>query len=455
MAFDEDRRAETIAAEWGIEPDLLDEADWELEPIDSNDGFTIAYFVRFKEDTDRELLNRLGVRPGEFQREISMAAFNEPDDSFDHSRPRPRQQQSGRRAYYIDDRRFTPSQFKKLSDARKVEAMSQWFLARYQDPSNETSYNGREGGFLWTSGGPYDADDELQNEFQDLADFNVIQQAVENVQSDGIYEWAPIRGDYSDDDYDRDLRIREGEEDDGIYSINEPLPDISEFTDEDEEDQTDSFPPLPPGQTYLTDEKGQVLTDERGRGLVVDAPASSSAVGGASMNEYVVNGPAYAGAAFAGSSFVNPLQTGDVRAPVEALRVEMLNRLDQLESILRQNLSVAPNRGHNRPPELLEIEQPVTQEQFREVIASIQEIRRESESRTPNTIIVQAQVSKLRNAANALSIATIFVSGAAVEGIIGQEAGAAYTAHKQLLINALFVAADAVSSWVHALPSIF
>lgn len=40
-------------------------------------------------------------------------------------------------------------------------AIKEWFLARYCDPACETPYNGREGGFLFINGGPYDPADVL------------------------------------------------------------------------------------------------------------------------------------------------------------------------------------------------------------------------------------------------------------------------------------------------------
>lgn len=38
-------------------------------------------------------------------------------------------------------------------------AMREWFLARYCDPAQETPYNGREGGYLFVNGGPYNPAD--------------------------------------------------------------------------------------------------------------------------------------------------------------------------------------------------------------------------------------------------------------------------------------------------------
>jgi len=106
------------------------------------------------------------------------------------------------RVYVIDGVNFTPDEFRELSREQKLEAMITWFYSNYEDPVHRTSYNGREGGFLWNHGGPYDADSELQDEFSDLADLDLIQEAVEEVTSTGTYEWAPTP---SDDDYEQEF----------------------------------------------------------------------------------------------------------------------------------------------------------------------------------------------------------------------------------------------------------
>lgn len=77
--YDDDNSAAAIAAYWGIDVDLLNDATWELELIDGNDGEIYGYLVRFDEDTDEELLLALGVRSGELTREVSASAFEAPD----------------------------------------------------------------------------------------------------------------------------------------------------------------------------------------------------------------------------------------------------------------------------------------------------------------------------------------------------------------------------------------
>ena len=85
----------------------------------------------------------------------------------------------------------------KDSDAIKsVDAMVNWFFERYEDPANGVPYNGREGGYQYIAGGPYDAEDELQNAFDDGTKRidRMIRAAVDRIQNDGC-EWIK-RGEY-------------------------------------------------------------------------------------------------------------------------------------------------------------------------------------------------------------------------------------------------------------------
>ena len=66
-----------------------------------------------------------------------------------------------------------------------------WVHYFYEDPANETPYNGREGGYLYIKGGPYSAEDELRENFEDVVPEDAILVAVEEIQSDGLFDWAP------------------------------------------------------------------------------------------------------------------------------------------------------------------------------------------------------------------------------------------------------------------------
>lgn len=96
----EDDGAEQIAAEWGVSVDALREATWELEEREGNDGEVYGYFVRFDEDNDPSILAELGLKPGEFLREVSINAFDEPDYDRDDSQQHPRR---GRDNGYVED----------------------------------------------------------------------------------------------------------------------------------------------------------------------------------------------------------------------------------------------------------------------------------------------------------------------------------------------------------------
>ncbi|WP_372733044.1 hypothetical protein [Novosphingobium sp.] len=94
-----------------------------------------------------------------------------------------------------------------------VEAMVEWFHANFEDPAQETPYESAEGGYQYIWGGPYDAAEELADAFPD-ADDELIARAVDEIQSDGLFDWAPagIRIQPDDepdnDDYRQPLEAR-------------------------------------------------------------------------------------------------------------------------------------------------------------------------------------------------------------------------------------------------------
>jgi hypothetical protein len=99
----------------------------------------------------------------------------------------------------------TPSQLKRLGKSRQLEYLTSWFHSMYEDPAMETSYNGQEGGYLYNHGGPYDARDEIGGEFDGIVSEEVIEQAIEDVESKGTLDWAPT--------YNHPDRADEGMED--------------------------------------------------------------------------------------------------------------------------------------------------------------------------------------------------------------------------------------------------
>jgi len=80
-------------------------------------------------------------------------------------------------------------------------AMREWFLARYCDPSEETPYNGREGGYLFIHGGPYDPDEVLRARFSGIVDDHLMKEVIDEMYARVGDQWAPIHF-ASHDDYD-------------------------------------------------------------------------------------------------------------------------------------------------------------------------------------------------------------------------------------------------------------
>jgi len=102
---------------------------------------------------------------------------------------------------------------KQAEPEQQRVAMRAWFLARFCDPAHETPYNGREGGYLFVNGGPYDPANELQGRFADVVDDNAIRDVVDEMHVEVGDRWAPVRRGRPDDYDDRfDLeRVASGE----------------------------------------------------------------------------------------------------------------------------------------------------------------------------------------------------------------------------------------------------
>lgn len=88
----------------------------------------------------------------------------------------------------------TPSQLKRLGRSKQVSYLVHWFHGMFEDPQNETPYAMDKESpynyeYIW--GGPYDAADELGDEFGAIVSDEVIQAAIDEVELDGTTEWAP------------------------------------------------------------------------------------------------------------------------------------------------------------------------------------------------------------------------------------------------------------------------
>jgi hypothetical protein len=68
--------------------------------------------------------------------------------------------------------------------------MRHWFDGNFEDPSNETPRD--KGEFIYIWGGPYDAHEQLSDEFSSLVPEDRIREVADEIVTEtGIYDWAP------------------------------------------------------------------------------------------------------------------------------------------------------------------------------------------------------------------------------------------------------------------------
>lgn len=74
----------------------------------------------------------------------------------------------------------------------QIAAMRRWFLDRYEDPANETPWDGEDKKYVFVWGGPYDPNSEIQDRFGGIVDFETMRELIEELWRDVGDEWAPI-----------------------------------------------------------------------------------------------------------------------------------------------------------------------------------------------------------------------------------------------------------------------
>jgi hypothetical protein len=105
--------------------------------------------------------------------------------------------------------------FRAAEPEMRHEVMRVWFHSRYCDPAEGTPYNGAEGGYLYIHGGPYTAEDELYGRFGTLCEDDEIREVIDDVESDGIDEWAPVHHE-QEEEYDQRFALE-------LEDANDPL----------------------------------------------------------------------------------------------------------------------------------------------------------------------------------------------------------------------------------------
>ncbi len=86
---------------------------------------------------------------------------------------------------------LTDDQLRALPKEKQKTYIIDWFHSQFWDPAHETPYDGREGGYQYVYGGPYEAREELEEKFGGIVEEYIIENAVEEIESDGQTDWAP------------------------------------------------------------------------------------------------------------------------------------------------------------------------------------------------------------------------------------------------------------------------
>ncbi len=92
------------------------------------------------------------------------------------------------------DQHILENELKELSVEEQIEVMRYWFKKHYENPVDRTPYESKEGGYIYISGGPYDAREELSEEFQGMASQVAINKLVEELEEESM-EWAGVPDD--------------------------------------------------------------------------------------------------------------------------------------------------------------------------------------------------------------------------------------------------------------------
>lgn len=104
--------------------------------------------------------------------------------------------------YYDPDEEIELSSEELRSADRnmQINAMRAWFYKNFENPVARTPYETREGGYQWIWGGPYDASEELHEEFNDLVPHDLIDELVKEL-NDESWQWGPAEQPEDYDDY--------------------------------------------------------------------------------------------------------------------------------------------------------------------------------------------------------------------------------------------------------------
>ena len=84
---------------------------------------------------------------------------------------------------------ITVNALQKADPEIQREVMKVWFYSHFEDPVHSCPYNSGEGGYQFIYGGPYEAGEELQQEFSGILSDDVIEELAEDLTNE-CAEWS-------------------------------------------------------------------------------------------------------------------------------------------------------------------------------------------------------------------------------------------------------------------------
>jgi hypothetical protein len=101
---------------------------------------------------------------------------------------------------FDQDGKIDYENLKAADPEEQKEIMREWFLSNYENPVECLPYDSKEGGYIYIWGGPFDANDELSNEFGGIVSDDVLNELIEELESESD-EWSGNSSPEGYDDY--------------------------------------------------------------------------------------------------------------------------------------------------------------------------------------------------------------------------------------------------------------
>lgn len=86
---------------------------------------------------------------------------------------------------------ISKSDLKRSEKDMQIDVMRHWFYQNYEDPDNNNPYDKEDDKYIYLWGGPHDASDVLQEEFEGIVPHGVIQELVTELEGRCV-EWSSV-----------------------------------------------------------------------------------------------------------------------------------------------------------------------------------------------------------------------------------------------------------------------